>query len=1154
PEYHVCICGAGEPVAYKFVFNYTDEDGKTESSGTVSYGNTLSYWEPGFNREGYYVIWCSDEALTKEYDLETPVTAPVTLYAKWVQYYNLYIEGLRVDELNKDDILDDGTVSYDPTTNTLTLNNADIQGNDSDLWGGSYVGISYSDVENPLTLHLVGDNKVSALSDPSIHPTAIEISGSLTVTGDGNLTVTAAAAEGTYQEGAYGIRIDNGNATFQGTGTITANVTSVTKIAYMGGIWVGGDITVESGTVNAYANHTGTAETSGTADNVGAIYAEGNGNTVTINGGTVNAYSGTGYSETAAIGGGLGTNIVINGGTVTAVGGTGKTQEDSSVGCNSYGIGVGSVSRWNGETFVSEGGTVTINGGTVKATGGAASENSFGIGAEGGVTITGGEVTATGGTASVDSYGIGAGVETTGKVVISGGTVKATGGNATAASYGIGAKEGVEIAGTADVQASSGTGAVSYGIGTLGNVELENSIALEAQGGIMAIGAVKTATLEAGEYWLTVTNRDGITTHPARIESGDWTNLLYFKMEPGIPVYFDANGGAWGEEAIKAVQVEKSGDSVAKPGEDPVHSNGMVLKGWYDENGKLFDFSTPITQSITLTAKWGYQVTVYNEYGQADNITLSNTVAVPGEHFVTQVSATVGTGIKVTGIALDSDNPYWVGNRYFTFNKETKTLTIDAKFVTGDLLVEVVPYVTVKTHLNGGAVSEKWQYTYEADDDGVITVEWGIGDEGYLFPTWDNTANTLIDGTNEVFVREGHTVSAYNTASDGSGSNYETDEEFTFTQDTELYLIWKANEHTLTWIIDGVTTTEAVAYGAALTAPAAPADREGYTFTGWDGTIPDTMPNEDITVTLTSQWKANEYRVTLVADAVSGVSIDKTTATFGEDFTAIITVGNSAYELLSQHIYVTYADAEAADEENMLPFTYDAETGAFTIAAEYVTKDLRIEAVATEKTYTVILDFNGGMDANNHTTESTQIALGKETAISSLYCGALGLDGHELTGWNTEADGSGTQYGLTATVKSDVHNAVITLYAQWEAKEYKVTFNAPNVTITPMYGGDPDKANGDVAYMVNLTPAVGYGLPASIAVTVGGEPLSPMENHDPDTGYSYYMQEDGTANLIISANHITGDITVDVEAKLRTFTVTWTIDGETYATDSITYG
>ncbi len=76
--------------------------------------------------------------------------------------YDLYIAGTRVTGDNADDVLGDGTVSYDPDTKTLTLNNANIEAEDTPY------GI-YS--KEDLTVLLEGENTVSvsgAFSDSDL--------------------------------------------------------------------------------------------------------------------------------------------------------------------------------------------------------------------------------------------------------------------------------------------------------------------------------------------------------------------------------------------------------------------------------------------------------------------------------------------------------------------------------------------------------------------------------------------------------------------------------------------------------------------------------------------------------------------------------------------------------------------------------------------------------------------------------------------------------------------------------------------------------------------------------------------------------------------------------------------------------------------------
>ena len=107
-----------------------------------------------------------------------------------VHNYGIYVGGIQVNEDNAADVLENGTVSYDPTTNTLTLNNATITDYWTDeLYGDeSYYGI-YSTVDG-LTINLVGENKM-AIKDPMENDTAAAIFSTkpLTVSGEGSIDI-----------------------------------------------------------------------------------------------------------------------------------------------------------------------------------------------------------------------------------------------------------------------------------------------------------------------------------------------------------------------------------------------------------------------------------------------------------------------------------------------------------------------------------------------------------------------------------------------------------------------------------------------------------------------------------------------------------------------------------------------------------------------------------------------------------------------------------------------------------------------------------------------------------------------------------------------------------------------------------------------------
>ena len=72
---------------------------------------------------------------------------------------------------------------------------------------------------------------------------------------------------------------------------------------------------------------------------------------------------------------------------------------------------------------------------------------------------------------------------------------------------------------------------------------------------------------------------------------------------------------------------------------------------------------------------------------------------------------------------------------------------------------------------------------------------------------------------------------------------------------------WQLNRYTITFDTAGGSEVPSITqdYGTAITAPANPT-KTGYTFAGWDKTIPTTMPAEDMTIT--AQWQVNQYTIT----------------------------------------------------------------------------------------------------------------------------------------------------------------------------------------------------------------------------------------------------------------------------------------------------
>lgn len=119
-------------------------------------------------------------------------------------------------------------------------------------------------------------------------------------------------------------------------------------------------------------------------------------------------------------------------------------------------------------------------------------------------------------------------------------------------------------------------------------------------------------------------------------------------------------------------------------------------------------------------------------------------------------------------------------------------------------------------------------------------------------------ANTPADQPADP-TKEGYTfIGWYNGES-------EWDFETPVTADLTLTAKWQVNQYTITFKPEngGQDIVIKQDYGTAITAPANPT-KTGYTFAGWDKTIPSTMPGGDMTIT--ARWTENRVIVIIRPD------------------------------------------------------------------------------------------------------------------------------------------------------------------------------------------------------------------------------------------------------------------------------------------------
>lgn len=318
-------------------------------------------------------------------------------------------------------------VVINDTTGTVTLNNATIHSN-----GQSAIKVKDN---SKITFKLVGHNEIAGDLNTCSCGIEVEYGSSVTFKGDGELNVTG---------GKYGAAIGS-----FGTGT---NIPKEERVQV-------GEITIDSGTINAYAGPRGAG--------IGAGYHV-NGNKITINGGLIHAYGkecgagiGCGYGTSggaigvAAVGEYDSGKIEINGGEIYAA-----TTDKADFNCRNYdelnAADPGSFAAGIGGGYGASASDIKINGGKVVA-----------IGSCGGAGIGAGRGTSSASKYNKDAYKvnvkIGGNADVTAIAATSRSNELNSGGAAIGSGRGSHTGGNIEITGNAKVYALSATGASAIG-------------------------------------------------------------------------------------------------------------------------------------------------------------------------------------------------------------------------------------------------------------------------------------------------------------------------------------------------------------------------------------------------------------------------------------------------------------------------------------------------------------------------------------------------------------------------------------------------------------------------------------------------------------------------------------------------------------------
>jgi uncharacterized repeat protein (TIGR02543 family) len=210
-------------------------------------------------------------------------------------------------------------------------------------------------------------------------------------------------------------------------------------------------------------------------------------------------------------------------------------------------------------------------------------------------------------------------------------------------------------------------------------------------------------------------------------------------------VTFDSYGGT----PVPPVQEVEYGLTATKPADPTL--KGYTFAFWYlgedEQNATAYDFDTPVTENITLTAKWNI-----NKYTVAFN-TDGGTPVPPAQEVEYGLTATEPAAPEKTGYTFDG---WYLGDEKYDFSAAVEqNITLTAKWTQNTYTVTFDP--------NGG------NELAEADKTKVVKIGEAYGElptptrKGYNFAGWYTEAEegTVVTADTTVSAMTDHTLYAH---------------------------------------------------------------------------------------------------------------------------------------------------------------------------------------------------------------------------------------------------------------------------------------------------------------------------------------------------------------------------------------------------------
>ena len=464
--------------------------------------------------------------------------------------------------------------------------------------------------------------------------------------------------------------------------------------------------------------------------------------------------------------------------------------------------------------------------------------------------------------------------------------------------------------------------------------------------------------------------------------------------------------------------------------------------------------------------------------------------------------------------------------------------TMPAKDVTVSGSFTVNSYTI--TYMVNGEVYKTESYVYGA----AITAAESPVKEGYTFSGWSEIPATMPAGN--ITVSGSFAVNSYTVTYMVDGEVYKTEniaygskvtaiavpvkEGHTFSgwsgvpatmpaKDVTVNGSFTVNSYTVTYMVDGeVYKTESFVYGAAITVAESPV-KEGYTFSGWSE-IPATMPAGNITVS--GSFAVNSYTVTFVLEGEVfaeytlqyGSVIEVPEAPQSEGFTF------SGWGKVPETMPARDLVFEGSYMKNPYTIIYIVDGVEYHRASVEYGSVITLIAIPVKEGHT----FSGWSEIPA-TMPAENITVSGSFAVNS-YTVTYMVDGEV---YKTESIAYGSKVEAIAVPVKEGHT-----FSGWSG--VPATMPAKDVTVN----GSFTVNSYTVTYMVDgevfQTVIVTYGA----AITLIDTPTK--------EGYTFSGWTDAPGTMPAH------DVTINGRFVTDAYTVTYMVDGEVYKTENIAYG